>query len=504
MLKLFSILTFIYSSPQAHATALAQQALGPAPGGAQPGVGRRRHLHGHRVLSAAGSGPHGHAHVVHPPGRVRQSAAHERDRAPAPPSLAAAVMLTQAASLRELHLLSSAAFLCGADIAALAALTGLQSLTLHLGDMLAEGWVYQPAAVVRTLSRLPALRRLEFLADWDAAKAVLPTVDDLTALRSPTLTRMEWNLTSTAVGTLALGALPVLASCQLNWARRGDHVLHVTPESFSGAAGITQLTLWGHAGLQLAPRCFSAFSQLAQLCLRYCSLTEVPGTISRVGQTLRRLDLSYNPALQLAPECLNSLSALAELDLSGCGLTGLPAALSGVGKSLRHLNLSFNPGLQMPTGCLGSFCKLAELMLCACELTAVPPALAGLEPKLRQRTLLRLDLSYNRGLQLAPLCLSSLDVLVEVDLQGCGLTGVPAALAGARRTLRRLDLRDNPELQLDCDGFDTLVTLQALEWLSLKRKVEGTRSMTSNAFLGGFLFVWQGLYRTSPLPIFLV
>ena len=101
-------------------------------------------------------------------------------------------------------------------------------------------------------------------------------------------------------------------------------------------------------------------------------------------------------------------------------------------------------------------------------------------------------------LQLAPRCLSSLRMLEDVCLFNCGLTAVPAALAGAAPNLRQLDLRGNTELQIDQAGFNTLVALPKLRMLNLSDA--SFWSVESTRFLAQFLVEWQALHVGAPLP----
>jgi hypothetical protein len=129
-----------------------------------------------------------------------------------------------------------------------------------------------------------------------------------------------------------------------------------------------------------------------------------------------------------------------------------------------------------------------DLNLYCCGLTEIPAALSGVG-----RTLRRLDLSYNPQLQLAPSCFSGISMLEDLKLRYCFLTAIPAALSGVRRTLRRLDLRDNPQLQIDQAGCDTLLALQVLESLDLT-----DICIDSTRFFDKFLVEWQRLHPGVP------
>ena len=85
----------------------------------------------------------------------------------------------------------------------------------------------------------------------------------------------------------------------------------------------------------------------------------------------------------------------------------------------------------------------------------MPAALAAVG-----RSLKRLDLGCNPGLQLPPGCFGGLNALEELDLCSCGLPAIPVALFGVQRTLRRLDLAFNTKLVIDQAGFATLLALE--------------------------------------------
>lgn len=191
-----------------------------------------------------------------------------------PASLISAVLMSQIALLRVLALNAGAVtWVSSADLAVLAVLTGLKDLTPNLPKGPgAAGWDDKSAAVVRILSRLPALESMKFEEVQSTPEAVRPTVSQLASLQGPKLALLDWSLTSIPEGILAIGALPSLASCTLRWRSirhvdAEDDVLHVTPASFSGTLGISKLALSDVGQLQLAPHCFRGLSMLADLTL---------------------------------------------------------------------------------------------------------------------------------------------------------------------------------------------------------------------------------------------
>lgn len=282
---------------------------------------------------------------------------------------------------RVLHLASPAAALGSFHITALANLTALQKLTIQLPPHGEASWWADPAAaLISALSKLPALQLLELSGSPGAPSEAMPTVVKLAALQASSLTALSCSLASPPGGTLALNALPALESCELTWVPDEDSDIVVTGASFSGAAGITQLTLSGNGVLRLAPHCFSGLSKLAELYLSVSGRTLISAvTLSGVGRSLRRLDLSLSSNLQLPVDCLSGLSGLEELSLSFCGLKAVPAALSGVASTLRRLILAENPELQLQPKCFAGLEALRELDLSDCGLGLVTEAmLSGL------------------------------------------------------------------------------------------------------------------------------
>lgn len=237
-----------------------------------------------------------------------------------PGSLLAMVLVLQATSLRELYIHAGALKLSGGDLAALVTLTALENLTIHVPEVPdATCWDDHGAAVIKSLLRLPDLRELVLDGKGYPSAGALPTVCQLAALQSPTLSVLYCSMASSLDGTLALGALPALVTCELCWITCDSHLMHVTAASFSGAQGITQLTLKFHNELQLEPLCFSTLGMLANISLRGCGLTAVPTALAGVQRTLQLLNLSSNNELQIDQagfDTLLALSVLTELNLS--------------------------------------------------------------------------------------------------------------------------------------------------------------------------------------------
>ena len=148
----------------------------------------------------------------------------------------------------------------------------------------------------------------------------MPTVAQLSGFQSSGLTCLEVAMACGPPADLALAALPALVSYHLIWgpdeARPMGVSLRITPATFRGASALTELSLAGHAGLELTPWCLGALTRLIELSVANCDLTAFPATLLGQNGRLRYLSLRGNRGLQLEPGCFRSLSGLTTLDLS--------------------------------------------------------------------------------------------------------------------------------------------------------------------------------------------
>jgi len=78
--------------------------------------------------------------------------------------------------------------------------------------------------------------------------------------------------------------------------------------------------------------------------------------------------------------------------------------------------------------------------------------------------LVELTLLHKRGLTLQPECFRALAALTKLTLSSCGLRAVPAQIEQLP-ALRRLNLRNNPELEVDETGANVLRSLKQLSLL---------------------------------------
>lgn len=155
------------------------------------------------------------------------------DEQKVPPALIATLLMTQAASLTSLRLDLGAARLSSADLCVLAALSHLKDFGIRLPEAPSQCW---GAGVIDTLSQLPALEILLFSnpGDSDVAPGALPTLKELAALRSPTLSELGMALSGEDDETLALGSLPALNSCGLLFISSEAHVCTEILHHFKG------------------------------------------------------------------------------------------------------------------------------------------------------------------------------------------------------------------------------------------------------------------------------
>ena len=158
-----------------------------------------------------------------------------------PVSWKSAVLGLQEALLRGLSLEMTATRHSATDFATGSAPECPEDLTIHMPH---EGpalvfWGVRGALSIGILPRLPALTSMCFMQNDVPPLASQPTVCELAALRSSSLTEMDWPMASIRERSLAHGPLPALVSYHLRWESHAVHVMHTTTASFSGATGLT-------------------------------------------------------------------------------------------------------------------------------------------------------------------------------------------------------------------------------------------------------------------------
>jgi Leucine-rich repeat (LRR) protein len=207
--------------------------------------------------------------------------------------------------------------------------------------------------------------------------------------------------------------------------------------------------LWEHSDAELL---LSRLCALTRVQLSRCGLPCIPSQLAFLP-ALAELGLPGNEGLgdriahSLAFEPLRCLSSLRRLDLAGCRLRHIPEQLSAV-SGLRELQLSGNPlvgwgdpALLRTLQCLAG--ALTLLRLDGCGLLCAPMALSSLQ------ALAELDLRGNSELgdleQVAFLPLEHLSSLSRLRLRGCPLRSLPGELSALSAVLD-LDLRGQTAL----------------------------------------------------------
>ena len=209
-----------------------------------------------------------------------------------PATLLAAVLGIHAFKLRVLTTETAALALGSADLdAVLRSTRKLEHFSLCYSQQPAC-WDDQGAALMQTLSQLPALRSLSISAKHLAMQIrdKRPTLVELAALSSARLTRLEMDIDISSESTLSVGNLPALTDCRLGGYGSAD--VHVTASSLSGAPNLTALFTRGFRYIHLALDCLTSLSFLTDLRLINCKLFDVPSALAGVKNTLRHLDLS--------------------------------------------------------------------------------------------------------------------------------------------------------------------------------------------------------------------
>lgn len=119
-------------------------------------------------------------------------------------------------------------------------------------------------------------------------------------------------------------------------------------------------------------------------------------------------------------------------------------------------------------------------------------------------SLRRLRLDSCAPLEFAPHSLDGLRSLEELCIERCVMESIPASLAEAGPSLRRLHLREIKCLEIDQNGLDVLLALRRLEVLDFGVVPDSLDELSeepeSAQHLGLFLEQWQNRYPGSPLP----
>ncbi|CAN0015043.1 unnamed protein product [Pylaiella littoralis] len=238
--------------------------------------------------------------------------------------------------------------------------------------------------------------------------------------------------------------------------------------TFAGLSEMTVLDLYSGKLVTVSEGLFDGLTKLEFLDMAYNDLSSLPeGAFSDLSslQTLRIFNNELKPdSLPLGlfsgvPQLQNlylgnndladmtsldglfgGLTELVSLGLSESGVTTVPAGLFAGLTKLEYLSFWINGLSSLPDGLLSDLTALQTLELSDNDLTDLGPSLSGLT---ELRTLL---LGYN-DLVLTEDSFSGLVNLEDLDLQGCGLTTLPAGIFSPLENLVELTLYENNALQ---------------------------------------------------------
>ena len=233
-------------------------------------------------------------------------------------SMLSSILMSQSASLRDLHISFENNLIAPAELAVLATLTALERLSIFLPYHRRDKNVWMDdggSVLLRVISSLPALVFLEFNEDQDIGCTLVSSLSTLAKLQSSTLTSFYINYCNLPhESVLTLGDLPRLITFEIELVTYNNEALHVPEDAFEGVLSLAELAIsCSSSMLLLAPTCLGKLTMLTVLGLRYCSLQVVPEALLGVKASLRQLDLSCNPDLQISQAGFDTLLALPSL-----------------------------------------------------------------------------------------------------------------------------------------------------------------------------------------------
>lgn len=316
------------------------------------------------------------------------------------------------------------------------------------------------------LAQLSALTTLHLInCFFGAAKGLMPTLGELTSLRSLLLDNCALETLPSSVGHLSklqslrihgnywltlpesLGQLEGLKTLDINWCSSSRVLL---PESLGQMRSLESINLRGCRNLTHLPETLGQLSRLRVLSLGRCEhLTRLPESIGRLTG-LRKLDLLCFHQLTVLPECLGEwLTWLTELDLQWCHkIKKLPDSV-------------------------GQLTRIETLRLRHCGKLETLPESVG-----QMRALVKLDLGFCFSLTCLPETLGDLSGLTELDLEGCtGLTNLPGSLwhltALKMLALQVRGLAALPDSVGHLEGLETLILRGCWSLTALPEALEG-------------------------------
>ena len=271
-------------------------------------------------------------------------------------SMLSSILMSQSASLRDLHISFEKNIIAPAELAVLATLTALERLSISLPSKREDEveWMDDSGSVLlRVISSLPALVFLEFNEDLETACTLVPSLSTLAKLQSSTLTSFHvdsCHLSHESV--LTFGNLPRLVTFEIALITHNDEALHVPEDAFEGVLSLAKLDISCSGSiLLLAPTCLSKLTMLTVLVLKFCNLQDVPEALLGVKASLRQLDLTCNIDLQISQagfDILLALPSLRAIDLEKDDMTWESSSLQFLVRYLSVRNELY-PGSVQPT-----------------------------------------------------------------------------------------------------------------------------------------------------------
>ena len=223
-----------------------------------------------------------------------------------------------------------------------------------------------------------------------------------------------------------------------------NNQLTVLPESFGGLMQLKTLSL-SQNQLVALPESLGGLTQLETLNLGYNQLTRLPEWVGLLVN-LKRLHLVGNRLVNL-PNSIVCLTKLKRLDIQSNKFSNFPQQVTHI-PSLEEIWMSNNK-LDILPGEIGKLINLQEISAWNNQLKTLPPELCQLS------NLRELQFGYDKAngnlLTDIPVCLSELEHLVEINLDGNPLNPELAAAheQGLDAVKLYLRLKIGPQIKLN-------------------------------------------------------
>ncbi|CAK9875577.1 unnamed protein product [Sphagnum jensenii] len=248
------------------------------------------------------------------------------------------------------------------------------------------------------------------------------------------------------------------------------------PHSFSQLSNLEDLHLHKCEEIQELPSMSALFpcKELRMLILKDCTtLEELPQTIGKLSR-LKNLDVQGCSTLKALPDSVGELVELTHLNLSNCTtLKRLPDTICLLSKLEKLWLINCTKLKFLPTE-FGKLQRLDEFWADATSLSRLPHSfsqLSNLEdlhlhkceniqelPSMSGLVKLKLFHMGHIGVQTLPEDFGHLQNLVDLHLYGCrNLETLPQSFGSLQ--LQRLEMNDNPQLEMLPEGFGRLKSL---------------------------------------------